>query len=132
MQKVRCGDCGRAYDYDDEAFCPRCGAFNQPPKSDLINEAGEVVRVDGINEQGHRDSFVHRELHEENRHRRSSGLDKSVRRISRGPAGKPPYAPSAPASKKQSPPTGHLVPAIIKWFVILTILWNLAQIFLRF
>jgi len=31
MRRVRCYECGKSYDYDEEDFCPKCGAFNQPP-----------------------------------------------------------------------------------------------------
>ena len=30
MREVKCYECGKTYDYDDDGFCPRCGAFNQP------------------------------------------------------------------------------------------------------
>ena len=30
MRMVHCEDCGKRYDYDEEGFCPRCGAFKQP------------------------------------------------------------------------------------------------------
>ncbi|MCI2056742.1 MAG: hydrogenase maturation nickel metallochaperone HypA [Oscillibacter sp.] len=83
MRMVRCEDCGRRYDYEEDGFCPRCGAFNQPSRSASINANGEVVRVDGLSEAGHADSFVHQEFHEEEKARRRSGLDKGVRRIPR-------------------------------------------------
>lgn len=31
--KITCGSCGKAYDYDREELCPRCGAHNQPPRA---------------------------------------------------------------------------------------------------
>ena len=34
MRMVRCYDCGKQYDYDEDGFCPRCGAFNQPAKKE--------------------------------------------------------------------------------------------------
>ena len=77
MQRVRCYDCGKLYNYDEDCFCPKCGAFNQPQRSMRIGADGSVVRVDGINEANHTDSFVHRELHEEKRERRRIGLDKA-------------------------------------------------------
>ena len=80
MRRVRCYECGKMYDFDMDDFCPRCGAFNQPPKSTAIDADGSVIRVDGINEKNHAGSFVHEELHEENRERRHMGLSKSVRR----------------------------------------------------
>ena len=80
MRKVRCYECGKVYDYDTDDFCPKCGAFNQPPKSTAIDANGAVIRVDGINERGHAGSFVHEELHAENRERRRMGLSKGTRR----------------------------------------------------
>lgn len=59
---------------------PRCGAFTQPPKSTAIDADGSVIRVEGINEKNHVGSFVHEELHEENRERRRTGLSKGTRR----------------------------------------------------
>ena len=75
MRKVRCHECGKVYNFDAEDFCPRCGAFTQPPKSTAIDADGSVIRVEGINEENHRDSFVHAELHEENRKRRDTKLE---------------------------------------------------------
>ena len=39
MRMVRCYECGRSYDYDEDGFCPRCGAFNRPPQSDAGPQA---------------------------------------------------------------------------------------------
>ena len=75
MRKVRCHECGKVYNFDAEDFCPRCGAFTQPPKSTAIDADGSVIRVEGINEENHWDSFVHAELHEENRKRRDTKLE---------------------------------------------------------
>ena len=80
MQKVRCYECGKQYDYDEDGFCPKCGAFNQPPRSTAIGADGSVVRADGLNERNHKNSFVHEELHEENRQKKTIGLSKGVRR----------------------------------------------------
>lgn len=33
MRMVRCYECGKQYDYDDDGFCPKCGAFNQPARA---------------------------------------------------------------------------------------------------
>lgn len=76
MRKVKCEECGKVYNFDVDDFCPRCGAFNQPPKASAINADGSVIRLDGINEKNHAGSFVHEELHEENRERRRMGLSK--------------------------------------------------------
>lgn len=78
MRKLRCYACGKFYDFDEDAFCSHCGAFNQPAKASLINASGEVERVDGINEAGHAHSFVHEELHAENRLRRRTSLEQAA------------------------------------------------------
>ena len=80
MRKVKCYECGKTYDYDEDGFCPNCGAFNQPGHSAAIAADGSVIRVDGLNERNHKGSFVHRELHEENRERKAKGLSKETRR----------------------------------------------------
>lgn len=64
MRRVKCEDCGKLYDYEDDAFCPRCGAFNQPGRQDGDLQP-TVSRVDGLDEEGHQDSFLHQEVHEE-------------------------------------------------------------------
>ena len=28
--RIKCGSCGKLYDYDRDELCPHCGAFNQP------------------------------------------------------------------------------------------------------
>ena len=33
MRMVRCYECGKQYDYDDDGFCPKCGSFNQPART---------------------------------------------------------------------------------------------------
>jgi hypothetical protein len=62
MRRVKCEECGKVYNFDVDDFCPRCGAFNQPPKASAINADGSVIRLDGINEKNHAGSFVHEEL----------------------------------------------------------------------
>lgn len=80
MRNVRCHECGKRYNYDVDDFCPRCGAFTQPVRTSRIGVDGTVVRVDGINEQNHKNSFVHAELHGENRKRRGTHLEAGVSR----------------------------------------------------
>ena len=59
MRKVKCEDCGKVYDFDAEDFCPRCGAFQFPKGGVQISADGSVVRVDGISESNHKNSFLH-------------------------------------------------------------------------
>ena len=33
MRMVRCYECGKQYDYDDDGFGPKCGSFNQPART---------------------------------------------------------------------------------------------------
>lgn len=72
MQKVRCYECGKGYDYDEDGFCPRCGAFNLPPRQ---SGSTPVIRQEGISERGHAGSFLHKEYHTENRRRRATPLE---------------------------------------------------------
>ena len=78
MSKVRCYECKKTYDYNDDGFCPRCGSFNQPPRQRRIDANGNIVYADGINEENHEGSFVHREYHAENAKRRLTPLEKSA------------------------------------------------------
>ena len=121
MQKVRCYECGRQYDYDEDGFCPRCGAFNQPPGETLVSADGTVVRADGLNERNHTDSFVHRELHAEKRQRRSTGLDKSVERIQR----------KAPAADRSAGKRKGKLENPFFWVIFAIILLNFLSAFLR-
>ena len=80
MRIVKCYECGKRYNYDEDGFCPKCGGFNQPKALSRIGADGSVVWVDGINRRNHEGSFVHQELHEENRERRGSPLEQNMRK----------------------------------------------------
>ena len=43
MRNVCCYECGKKYDYDEDGFCPHCGAFNQPSRSGT-GEAALLIR----------------------------------------------------------------------------------------
>ena len=111
MRKVRCHECGKVYNFDAEDFCPRCGAFTQPPKSTTIDADGSVIRVEGINEKNHAGSFVHEELHEENRERKRMGLSKGTRRTA---AAAPQPSVQRPASRQSGRQGGKVQPAVGK------------------
>lgn len=81
MAKVRCYECNRSYDYYEDGFCPRCGCFNQPPRSRRIDATGNIIYHDGINEKNHEGSFVHKEYHRENRKRAFTKLEAKQPRI---------------------------------------------------
>ena len=128
MRRVQCHECGKRYDYDVDDFCPRCGAFTQPSKKLDIGADGSVVRLEGINEENHRNSFVHAELHAENRKRRGSNLEAeemSRRRVQA--ATHQPVRKSQRAAGKKSPV------ALIFWIIFAVIALNiLSQIFYIF
>ena len=114
MGTIRCHDCGKRYNYDQDAFCPRCGAFNQPGKSVRIGADGAVVRTEGLNEKNHAGSFVHQEFHAENRVRKAVGLSKGAR----GAA-----APARPAARQQGKKKNPIQPVV--WIIILIIAFNI-------
>lgn len=137
MRRVKCEECGKVYNFDVDDFCPRCGAFNQPPKASAINADGSVIRLDGINEKNHAGSFVHEELHEENRERRRMGLSKGTRRTA--PA-KPRFSadatrPTVSRPAKQTNASGSPVGVIFKIIVaiiLLNILFSFGSFFRYF
>ena len=116
MRRVRCYECGKRYDFDADDFCPRCGAFNPPGRSSRIDADGNVVRLDGLNEANHRGSFVHAELHAENKERRAAGLSQGVKRSHEKAAARPVRTAQ---KRKQAAPNS--VGSIIKWIVIVMI-----------
>lgn len=124
MRRVQCHECGKRYNYDVDDFCPRCGAFTQPSKTLQIGADGTVVRVEGINEENHRNSFVHAELHEENRKRRGTSLEAELpsRRGS---------ASSRQTTRKAQSRQGKKNPvSVIVWIIFAVIALNiLSQIF---
>ena len=113
MRRVRCYECGKRYDFDVDDFCPRCGAFNPPGRSSRIDADGNVVRLDGLNEVNHRESFVHKELHEENKERRASGLSKGTKRSQEKAAARPVRTAQ---KRKQAAPNS--MGSIIKWIIL--------------
>ena len=110
MKKVRCYECGRSYDYHEDPFCPRCGAFNQAAHSTCVGADGSIVRVDGINETNHAGSFLHKEYHEEEKERKRTGLDKGVQRI---PSSRPVKKRTTRKAPEQITPA-----AILRWVVL--------------
>ena len=122
MRRVRCGECGKRYDFDTDDFCPRCGAFNSPPRSSCIGVDGSVIRLYGLNEENHRNSFVHAELHEENRKRRASELSKSVKRAEKTA---PVRKVRRPHEEKSAQSLGHIIKLVIAAIIGLNILSSL-------
>lgn len=127
MRKVRCYECGKSYDFDVDDFCPKCGAFNQPGKSARIGTDGTVIRVDGINEKNHAGSFVHQELHAENRVRKAVGLSKGAKRAAQA-APRQAQARRGTASGWEAKKTASPM-AIVKWVVLAVIAINVLSSF---
>ena len=110
--RLVCSECKKVYDYNVDDFCPRCGAYNQPPKA---GAPAAVVRRDGVNEENHEGSFAHREVHREAAQRRR------VRQAVRPQGGE--------NRRRQSRTSGGYSAVIV---VVLVILWVLLQGFLQF
>lgn len=118
MRKVQCAECGKRYDFDIDDFCPKCGAFNQPVRGSRIAANGQVVRVDGINESNHGGSFVHRELHQEDRVRRRTGLERPKVQAVRRPLGGAGREAYQKAREKKKVP-------VILWIILAIIAINI-------
>lgn len=42
MASIRCKACGCTYDYDKEGMCPKCGAYNRPPRRERVDPDGSI------------------------------------------------------------------------------------------
>lgn len=45
MATIHCKACGAVYRYEKEGCCPRCGAYNRPPKRERVNADGTVQHM---------------------------------------------------------------------------------------
>ena len=118
MTRLQCEECGKSYIYEEDDFCPRCGAYNQPPRAGAPEP---VVRRDGVNEATHEGSFLHREIHREKAQRRRLHLDQPERPA---PKRRPvtiqmPLAGAGPQAAKQKKGALSAVVTIIIWLVII-------------
>lgn len=60
MASIRCKACGKTYDYGKEGFCPKCGAYNRPPRQEWVDAEG------GIHYAGQeKECYERKECHEE-------------------------------------------------------------------
>ena len=46
MSAIRCRACGRIYDYEKQGLCPKCGAYNRPPRRECVDADGTVRELD--------------------------------------------------------------------------------------
>jgi len=114
MVRIVCGECKKVYNYEEDDFCPRCGAYNPPRKT-----SGATVRVDGLNESGHDGSFAHREFHREKDKRLAVGLDRP--KTEKRPASRPQTKTvSRPAAKSNGKNNSAGIVAVIVWIIVLT------------
>lgn len=122
MSMLVCDECGKRYNFEKDEFCPRCGAFNQPVKRWGMDANGNVIRVDGVNEENHDGSFVHSEVHHEKSERRKEGLDWQTSKKRKAPPSRPapnPYSPQEMRKKNQSVLGGQLIGIIIAVIIFL-------------
>ena len=42
MASIRCKACGCTYDYNKEGMCPKCGAYNRPPRRERVDPDGSI------------------------------------------------------------------------------------------
>ena len=45
MAVIRCKGCGRLYDYQKQDMCPKCGAYNRPPRRERVEADGTVHEI---------------------------------------------------------------------------------------
>ena len=48
MAVIRCKACGRVYDYNKQGMCPKCGAYNRPPRRERVDPDGSVHFVESL------------------------------------------------------------------------------------
>ncbi|MBD5161097.1 MAG: hydrogenase maturation nickel metallochaperone HypA [Oscillibacter sp.] len=134
MRRIVCDECKKWYDYDRDEFCPKCGAFNQPVKTWGTDAQGNVIRLDGVNEQNHAGSFVHSEVHKEKRVRQARGMDYKGNAARRPPVRPTPQRqPSRGQPSRRKADHMKLIKAIfIAIGVIMLITWILPLFFLTF
>ena len=45
MATLRCKSCGRVYNYEKNGTCPKCGAYNRPPRKEIVEADGTIRYV---------------------------------------------------------------------------------------
>ena len=45
MAAIRCKACGRVYHYEKNGTCPKCGAYNRPPRKEIVAPDGTIHYV---------------------------------------------------------------------------------------
>lgn len=124
MRPVRCEECGKRYDFDVDDFCPRCGGFNQPPRTIQVRSDGTVGQREESRGRSHRESFLHEEYYEENRQRRGTPLEQGSKRGA---------VRRAPVSLRREPRQSVKNPLrVVGWIVGAMILMNLLGSLLAF
>ena len=106
MRKVQCAECGKRYDFDEDDFCPKCGAFNQP---DSWGGSGQV-------------------------HLRTAGPEEPVRAVKAAKAARE-ERPARRQQARQARSAGAAAPrkrtSIIWKIVMVVVIWQLISIVMR-
>ena len=61
MATLRCKSCGRVYSYEKNGTCPKCGAYNRPPRKEVVEADGTIRYVTTENKV----CYEEKECHEE-------------------------------------------------------------------
>ena len=61
MATLRCKSCGRVYNYEKNGTCPKCGAYNRPPRKEIVEADGSIRYVTTENKV----CYEEKECHEE-------------------------------------------------------------------
>ena len=51
MTTIRCKSCGRVYNYEKNDTCPKCGAYNRPPRKEIVASDGSIHYVTTENKE---------------------------------------------------------------------------------
>ena len=118
LTALSCCGCGGSVPSDAPAEIPACACYVALTFDDGPRQGTTCRLLDGLNESNHRGSFVHSELHEENKERRASGLSKGTKRSSRKTA--------QPALRQRQKQAGsQSIGAVIKWVIFAIIGLNI-------
>lgn len=112
MRKIRCEDCGKTYDYDVDAFCPNCGAFNQPLRD------ARTVRVQEETERSEKDSEGWQDSLKE-KFRQQSTAGSGTRQSLKG---------FVDRKQKNGKPAAAAISALIFWITLIIFLLNLFRV----
>ena len=62
MATLRCKSCGRVYNYEKNGTCPKCGAYNRPPRKEIVEPDGTIHYVTTENKVCYEEKECHEEV----------------------------------------------------------------------